>query len=209
MMTVCVFDAHTERSPNTTDFVVEGLRVWFAHQHREADDLIEDLIDQHPSPRSLVVVSSDRRIQIAASCRQAQAIDSRDWFDQLTLRYTESSRDLHASDDIDPEAIKIAPSMEHSVSAWIQYLEMEKLTVAKPSEDSAVPKAKKTPKRSPAKQAAESTKKKTKRTARKPPQGKTPTTEESGIDPKILKRANRKLPDDGPLFPEDYFDGFS
>jgi len=33
--------------------------------------------------------------------------------------------------------------------------------------------------------------------------------DESGIDPKILKRANRKLPDDGPLFPEDYFDGFS
>jgi len=35
------------------------------------------------------------------------------------------------------------------------------------------------------------------------------TADESGIDPKILKRANRKLPEDGPLFPEDYFDGIS
>lgn len=224
---ICVFDAHTDRSPNTTDFVLEDIRVCFAHHHREADDFIEDLIEHHRSPRSLVVVSSDRRIQSAAKYRQAQTIDSRDWYDKISLRYTESLN--HAAStaiEVDPESIKHASIMGHEVDAWVSYLEMEKIFVNKSSEDQPKPKLKAAPKLSkkpnerksstpnkrnngPTKKVPESVSKRASKSSRSTPESKPLTADESGIDPKILKRANRKLPEDGPLFPEDYFDGIS
>ena len=225
--TMCVFDAHTDRSPNTTDFVLDDIRVCFAHNHREADDFIEELIEQHPSPRSLLVVSSDRRIQNAARYRQAQTTNSREWFDKITSRYTTSLADSTTLDnETDPEAIKNVPLVEQDVDAWTSYLEMEGVTMNKASDDRPEPKPKAAPKRSPKsdnikptsqdkrqtnsnKKLPGSARKKTKSAPLIKPEGKTPSAEDSGIDPKILKRANRKLPDDGPLFPEDYFDGVS
>ncbi len=225
--TICVFDAHTDRSPNTTDFVLEDIRVCFAHHHREADDFIEDLIDQHRSPRSLLVVSSDRRIQNAAKYRQAQTIDSRDWFDRISLRYTDSLD--HATptvNEIDPESIKNVSVMEHEVDAWVNYLEMENLFVTKSPEDKSISKPKDAPKlpkktnerktsspsnrnKSTTKKASGNASKNPQTSSNKKSKSKTQNADESGIDPKILKRANRKLPEDGPLFPEDYFDGIS
>ncbi|MCY2975685.1 MAG: NYN domain-containing protein [Planctomycetota bacterium] len=225
--TICVFDAHTDRSPNTTDFVLEDIRVCFAHHHREADDFIEDLIDQHRSPRSLLVVSSDRRIRNAAKYRQAQTIDSRDWYEKISLRYTDSRN--HATSitkEIDPESIKNTSIMEHEVDAWVSYLEMEKISVNKSPEDHPAPKPKAAPKLSkksnerkasppnkrstgPTKKVPKGVSKRAPKSSRNLPESKPLTADESGIDPKILKRANRKLPEDGPLFPEDYFDGIS
>lgn len=225
--TMCVFDAHTDRSPNTTDFVLDDIRVCFAHNHREADDFIEELIEQHPSPQSLLVVSSDRRIQSAARYRQAQTTNSREWFDKITSRYTTSLADSTTLDNgTDPEAIKNVPLVEQDVDAWTSYLEMEDVSMNKTSDDRPAPKPKAAPKRSPKPDDIKSTsqdnrqsnsnkklpgsvRKKTKSSPRIKPEGITPSAEDSGIDPKILKRANRKLPDDGPLFPEDYFDGVS
>jgi len=225
--TICVFDAHTDRSPNTTDFVLDDIRVCFAHHHREADDLIEELIEQHPSPRSLLVVSSDRRIQNAARYRQAQTTNSREWFDKITSRYTTSLADSTTLEiETDPESIKNVPLVEQDVDAWVSYLEMESVSMNKVPDDRPVPKPKAAPKRSlkpddikptsqdkrqsnSNKKLPESARKKTQSSPRKKSEGTTLSAEESGIDPKILKRANRKLPDDGPLFPEDYFDGVS
>jgi len=225
--TMCVFDAHTDRSPNTTDFVLDDIRVCFAHHHREADDFIEELIEQHPSPRSLLVVSSDRRIQNAAKYRQAQTTNSREWFDKITSRYTTSLADSTTlENETDPESIKNLPLVEQDVDAWTSYLEMEGVSMNKASDDRPKSKPKAASKRSPksdaikptsqeksqttsAKKSPGSPRKKTKSLPQKKTGGITRSAEESGIDPKILKRANRKLPDDGPLFPEDYFEGVS
>ena len=47
------------------------LEVYFSGQSCEADDIIEDKIFDNTAPKSLVVVSSDRRIRQAAAKRKA------------------------------------------------------------------------------------------------------------------------------------------
>jgi predicted RNA-binding protein with PIN domain len=58
----------------------------FAARHREADDLLEELIQQDTAPRQLTVVSSDHRVQRAARRRKAIAIDSDIWVARQTKR---------------------------------------------------------------------------------------------------------------------------
>ena len=60
------------------------LEVHFARDHASADEMIEMLIRKNCTPEKLIVVSSDHRIQRAASRRRATPIDSDVWFDRLT-----------------------------------------------------------------------------------------------------------------------------
>ncbi len=50
---------------------IPSVEVYFSGPSREADDLIEDKIADSTAPKSLVVVSSDRRIRTAAAKRKA------------------------------------------------------------------------------------------------------------------------------------------
>lgn len=88
--TCVVFDATTRArralridgsSPST--FRRQGVEVRFAVDHDEADDLIEELVAIHSSPKRLTVVSSDHRLQAAARRSGALAFDSQPWFDAL------------------------------------------------------------------------------------------------------------------------------
>ncbi len=86
--TCVVFDApsRTQRSTGTdTDgtFRLRQIEVRFAVNHAEADDLIEELIALHSSPKRLTVVSSDHRLQAAAKRYGATAFDSQPWLDAL------------------------------------------------------------------------------------------------------------------------------
>jgi uncharacterized protein len=67
----------------TDQFVFEGILVRFAVGYDEADDLIEELIAAETVPKSLMVISTDRRIQTAATRRGAMTLDSDLWFDWL------------------------------------------------------------------------------------------------------------------------------
>ena len=55
----------------------------FAVDHPEADDLIEEMIAAHATPKKLTVVSADHRIQVYARRRGALAVDSEPWLDRL------------------------------------------------------------------------------------------------------------------------------
>jgi predicted RNA-binding protein with PIN domain len=82
--TTIVFDA--KRLPireSSADSTVNGIRILYAVDHDDADTLIEELIAAHSTPKKLTVVSSDHRIQTAASRRKATATDSDRWWDQL------------------------------------------------------------------------------------------------------------------------------
>lgn len=50
---------------------IPGLEVYFSGPSCEADDVIEEKIADNSAPKSLVVVSSDRRIRSAAAKRKA------------------------------------------------------------------------------------------------------------------------------------------
>jgi predicted RNA-binding protein with PIN domain len=60
-----------------------GITVHFARRHSDADEMIEDLLEQCAAPKALVVVSSDHRVQRAARHRGATYINSDEWYADL------------------------------------------------------------------------------------------------------------------------------
>jgi hypothetical protein len=81
--TTIVFDAAGAPPGLPQSFLYEGINVEFARDPGNADALLEDLIAVHDTPRTLVVVSGDHRVQRAARRRRATAIDSDRWWADL------------------------------------------------------------------------------------------------------------------------------
>ena len=81
--TTVVFDAAQAPSGLPAKVSHGQITVRYAKGYPDADTLIEEIIEQHRSPRSLVVVSSDHRIQRAARRRGADYIDSDLWYAKL------------------------------------------------------------------------------------------------------------------------------
>ena len=82
--TTIVFDAkRLPVSETQIESRKSGIRILFAVDYEDADSMIEELIAAHSSPKQLLVVSSDHRIQTAATRRKAKAIDSDIWLDKL------------------------------------------------------------------------------------------------------------------------------
>lgn len=80
-----VFDAARAPQGSQAEQCYKGLRILFA-LGQEADDLIETLIAHHATPKNLVVVSSDHRLQDAARRRHAQAMTCEQFLDFLERR---------------------------------------------------------------------------------------------------------------------------
>lgn len=70
--------------PRQTSF--EGITVLYASGYPDADTLLEELIEADFTPRSLLVVSSDHRVQRAARRRRANFVDSDVWFAEAVRR---------------------------------------------------------------------------------------------------------------------------
>lgn len=82
--TCVVFDAANPPRDRPSTFVHQGIDVRFAIGYPSADDLLEEIIRSHHTPRKLMVVSSDHRVQMAARRRGAAHTDSDPWMDALT-----------------------------------------------------------------------------------------------------------------------------
>jgi predicted RNA-binding protein with PIN domain len=76
--TVVVFDAARAPDGLPGRLTHRGIRVWFAREYPDADSLIEELVEDATSPH-LVVVSNDRRLQVAARRRRAKAVSCEEW----------------------------------------------------------------------------------------------------------------------------------
>ncbi len=81
--TTIVFDAAGAPPGLPRRMTHEGMTIHFARRHSDADEMIEELLEQSPAPRELVVVSSDHRVQRAARRRGAVFIDSEQWYAEL------------------------------------------------------------------------------------------------------------------------------
>ena len=91
---------------------VHGMLIRFAPKKQTADDVIETLIDEHPSPRALVVVSNDGRLRQAAERKGARSWTHVDLLDFVEKRQTLTESDAAASAD-DKGAPMSAEEKEH------------------------------------------------------------------------------------------------
>jgi predicted RNA-binding protein with PIN domain len=82
-LTTIVFDAAGAPPGLPQSYLHEGINVQFARDPGNADELLERIIAAHDTPRRLVVVSSDHRVQRAARRRRASAVDSDRWWADL------------------------------------------------------------------------------------------------------------------------------
>jgi predicted RNA-binding protein with PIN domain len=78
--TTVVFDAKDGPPGLPRELHQHGMRVLYAVRHRDADDLLKELIGADSSPRRLVVVSSDHQVQRVARRRRATPVDSDRWY---------------------------------------------------------------------------------------------------------------------------------
>jgi predicted RNA-binding protein with PIN domain len=87
-----VFDASHALSGADAQQEFQGIRIHYT-QTQEADDLIEELIRRDAAPRSLTVVSNDRRLKDAARRRQCLVLGCEDFLDEMErLRRSSSPR---------------------------------------------------------------------------------------------------------------------
>jgi predicted RNA-binding protein with PIN domain len=81
--TTIVFDAAGAPPGLPRTLAHNGMTIHFARRHANADELIEELLEEYKAPRGLTVVSSDHRVQRAARRRGASYIDSEHWYADL------------------------------------------------------------------------------------------------------------------------------
>lgn len=88
-------------------------RVLYAGPHREADDLLEDLLHEAPNPAHITMVSSDRRLRASALRAGATSLDARTFLRHLDEDHARRSR---AADTADGPALDRA-----SVAWWLRH----------------------------------------------------------------------------------------
>ncbi len=87
--TTVVFDASKPPGDFPVEATYRGIHLVFALDDEDADTRIELMIGQDSNPRTLTVISSDRRIRQAAARRRARPLTADqfwDWFDDLRLQ---------------------------------------------------------------------------------------------------------------------------
>src|SRR4051812_1935195 len=84
--TAIVFDAAGAPPGLPRQMMHEGITVHFAARHSDADEMIEELLEECPAPRNLLVVSSDHRVQRAARHCGASFVDSDEWYRDVLAR---------------------------------------------------------------------------------------------------------------------------
>ena len=114
-----VFDAKNPRGPSTPDLQAQNFQIAFARDYEDADAMVIELLEKHSQPKQLTVISSDHKIQTAASRRNAKAIDADVWFDQLGSRKTdqrqpETKREAHLSAEETQHLIDLFSDVEKS-----------------------------------------------------------------------------------------------
>jgi len=112
---VIVFDAADAPPGLPRTVFYQGIKVRYASEYPDADTLIERLVQQHSAPRSLLVVSSDHRVQRAARRRKARIVDSEEWYSDLWQR--RNKRQLKAGGgQLDKPPMSMSPS---EIDYWV------------------------------------------------------------------------------------------
>lgn len=119
---IVVFDAARAPTGRPRDEIFREMTIRFASNYDSADDLIEELVRADSTPRSLVVVSSDHRLQRAARRRKGTAFDSDYWWN----RVVRNRRSRLAPAPLETERPS-APASDKEIEDWIARFGAESL----------------------------------------------------------------------------------
>lgn len=118
--TTVVFDAG-EEAP--TDVAAkqrfESMRIVYALRDDDADTRIEKLIARHSAPRQVRVVSSDRRLQVAARRRRGQFVTSEDFIAELARGSVQIATDREV-----PRELELKSTGEITEAEMAEWLEI-------------------------------------------------------------------------------------
>jgi len=123
VQTTIVFDAAEAPPGLPNHYTLEGLQVVYARDYPDADTLIEEMIEDHPAPRGVLVVSSDHRVQRAARRRGAKYTDSDRWYTKLWQRRIEQRRSKQKAIPEKPVG-QLSPK---EIAYWIEQFDSEDL----------------------------------------------------------------------------------
>ena len=105
--------------PDKTGFDnISNLEVFFAGLGSDADTVIEDKIRASTAPKRLTVVSSDRRLRVAARARKATSVKSQVFWDNV-------QKQLRRKRTIKEPPAKRRGLTESETRQWLKFFDLE------------------------------------------------------------------------------------
>ncbi|QEG42951.1 NYN domain-containing protein [Roseimaritima ulvae] len=189
--TCIVFDAEDPPPGRPSQLHFQSIDVRFAVDYPEADDLLEELIAQHPAPTRLTVVSSDHRVQRAILRRRGHCFDADHWYHRLVSQGPVLGIPWPAGSAIDPAA-EVEKEKPQDLSAAEAARWLATFGIAPPTPQEPQPQPPQEPANAP-------------EPAKRKPKPKPKATSKRPQPPPDKRDPNRKLdaPADNP-FPEGY-----
>ena len=126
-LTTVVFDAASAPRDRASSTHHKGLTVIYAVDVEDADTRIEELIAHHSSPKTLTVVSSDHRIQQAATRRRSKVMTSDAFWVEMDARKARRPQSVRPSEAI---AKTSAPTPTESAYWAEEFRDLVELEVA-------------------------------------------------------------------------------
>ncbi len=127
-LTTVVFDAADAPPDRASSTHHKGLTVLYAVDVEDADTRIEELIAHHSSPKTLTVVSSDHRIQKAASRRKSKFMTADAYWTELDHRKAKRHQIQRVPE---PDPRSTPPSPTESAFWEDEFREMVEMEAAK------------------------------------------------------------------------------
>ena len=97
---------------------ISNLEVFFAGLGSDADTVIEDKIRINTAPKRLTIVSSDRRLRVAARARKAASVKSQVFWDNL-------QKQLSRKKTIKEPPAKRRGLTESETEQWLKFFDIE------------------------------------------------------------------------------------
>jgi uncharacterized protein len=121
--TTVVFDASVPPGDFPVVTTYHGIHLVFALDDEDADSRIEQMIEHDSNPRTLTVISSDRRIRKAASRRRARPLTAErfwDWFDDLRMQAASAKKTRERPPERPALSDRGAPSSIEESAFWLE-----------------------------------------------------------------------------------------
>ncbi|MHC4596899.1 MAG: NYN domain-containing protein [Planctomycetota bacterium] len=112
-----IFDGTGPRDKSGFDNI-SNLEVFFAGLNTDTDTVIEDKIKANTAPKSLTIVSSDRRLRKAAQARKAMAVKSEVFWNNLQKQLSRKKR-------IREPAAKRQGLTDGETKQWLEFFGLE------------------------------------------------------------------------------------